>query len=170
MGLLGVGIEVVQPRHPDITDRTHVGLLARVNSLVDPELSLVVELFITELTLVEELAPVFVLAVLPLAPVLVAGPADGADIAGLVPANEKKLKHKRKNYAGRIIPVYGSDVVLEVILVLGLHRTAGLRTLELDIAVGHSQVDVQVLSSSDKLATDVTGHLNRGDCTETFTS
>ena len=87
MGLLGVGIEVVQPRHPDITDRTHVGLLARVNSLVDPELSLVVELFITELTLVEELAPVFVLAVLPLAPVLVAGPAYGADIAGLVPAN-----------------------------------------------------------------------------------
>ena len=58
-----------------------------MNSLVDPELSLVVELFITELTLVEELPTVFVLAVLPLAPVLVAGPADGADIAGLVPAN-----------------------------------------------------------------------------------
>ena len=64
----------------------------------------------------------------------------------------------------------GSDVVLEMILVLGLHWTARLWTLELDIAVGHSQVDVQVLSSSDKLATDVTGHLNTGDCTDTFTS
>ena len=70
----------------------------------------------------------------------------------------------------KVLPMNGSDVVLEMILVLGLHRTAGLRTLELDIAVGHSQVDVQVLSSSDKLATDVTGHLNRGECTETFTS
>ena len=58
-----------------------------MNSLVDPELSLVVELFITELTLVEELPTVFVLAVLPLASVLVAGPTDGADIPWLVPAN-----------------------------------------------------------------------------------
>ena len=59
-----------------------------------------------------------------------------------------------------IIPVNGSDVVLEMILVLGLHWTPGLRTLELHVAVGHSQGDGQVLSSSDKLATDVTGHLN----------
>ena len=87
MRLLGVRVEVVQPRHPYITDGTHVGLLTRVYSLVDPELSLVVELFITEVALVQELATVFVLAVLPLAPVLVAGPTDGADIPWLVPAN-----------------------------------------------------------------------------------
>ena len=77
---------------PDITDGTHVGFLARVNPLVDPELSLVVELLITEVALVQELAPVFVLAVLPLAPVLVAGPTDRADIPGLVPANIYKIK------------------------------------------------------------------------------
>ena len=87
MRLLGVRVEVVQPRHPYITDGTHVGLLTRVDSLVDPELSLIVELFITEVALVEELSPVFVLAVLPLAPVLVAGTTDGADISGLVPEN-----------------------------------------------------------------------------------
>ena len=34
MRLLGVRVEVVQPRHPDVTDRTHVGLLARVNEQV----------------------------------------------------------------------------------------------------------------------------------------
>ena len=53
--------------------------------------------------------------------------------------------------------MYGSYVILEMVLVLGLHWAARLRTLELDIAVGHSQVDVQILTSSDKLTTDVTG-------------
>ena len=86
MCLLGVRVEVVQPRHPYITDGTHVGLLTRVDSLVDPELSLIVKLFITEVALVEELPPVLVLTVLPLASVLIAGPTDGADITGLVPA------------------------------------------------------------------------------------
>ena len=55
--------------------------------------------------------------------------------------------------------MYGSDVILEMILILGLHWTARLRTLELDIAVGHSQVNVQVLSTSDKLTTYVTWDL-----------
>ena len=76
VGLLGVGVEVVQPGHPDATDRAHVRLLPRVDPLVDPELPLVVELLITESTLMQELAPVFVFAVFPLAPVLVPGPAD----------------------------------------------------------------------------------------------
>ena len=62
------------PGHP--VGRAHVRLLPRVDPLVDPELPLVVELFITESTLVQELAPVLVLTVFPLAPVLVPGPAD----------------------------------------------------------------------------------------------
>ena len=101
MRLLGVRVEVVQPRHPDITDGTHVGLLTRVDSLVDPELSLVVELFITKVALVQELAPVLVLAVLPLAPVLVAGPTDGADISGLVPENIKYYMEKGERFPKR---------------------------------------------------------------------
>ena len=89
MSLLGVRVQVVQPRHPDVTDRTHVGLLACVNSLVDPELSLVIELLITEIALVQELPLVFVLAVLPLTAILVPGPADGADISGLIPGRNQ---------------------------------------------------------------------------------
>ena len=50
-------------------------------------------------------------------------------------------------------------MILEMILILGLHWTARLRTLELDIAVGHSQVNVQVLGTSDKLTTYMTGDL-----------
>ena len=66
--------------------------------------------------------------------------------------------------------MYGSDVILEMILVLGLHWTPRLWTLELDIAVGHSQVNVQVLSTSDKLTTYVTWDLQeivyiRNSCT-----
>ena len=57
--------------------------------------------------------------------------------------------------------MYGSDVILKMILVLGLHWTARLRTLELDIAVGYSQVNVEVLSTSDKLTTYMTWDLHR---------
>ena len=55
--------------------------------------------------------------------------------------------------------MYGRDVILEMIFVLGLHWTAGLRTLKLDVAVGHSQVNVEVLGTSDELTTDVTRDL-----------
>ena len=85
MGFLGVGVQVVKPSHPDIAYRTHVRLLSCVNSLVDPELPLIVELFITEITLMQELAPVFVLTVFPLAPVLISRATDRADVARLVP-------------------------------------------------------------------------------------
>ena len=53
----------------------------------------------------------------------------------------------------------GSNVVLEVVLVLGLHRAAGLGTLELDVAVCDSQVDVQVLSPSDGCTANMARYL-----------
>ena len=80
MSLLGVRVQVVQPRHPDVTDRTHVGLLACVHPLVDPELPLVVELLSTESALVQELASVFVLTIFPFAPVFVSRPANRANV------------------------------------------------------------------------------------------
>ena len=78
--LLGVSVQVVQSRHPDIADGTHVGLLACVHPLVDPELPLVVELLITESALVQELASVFVLTILPFAPVFVSRPTNRANV------------------------------------------------------------------------------------------
>ena len=55
--------------------------------------------------------------------------------------------------------MYGSDVILQMILVFGLHSTARLRTFKLDISVSHSQVNVQVLGASDESTTDMTGNL-----------
>ena len=67
MRLLGVRVEVVQPCHPYITDGTHVGLLTRVDSLVDPELSLIVELFITEVAAVPLHSDLMYVSLVPLA-------------------------------------------------------------------------------------------------------
>ena len=55
--------------------------------------------------------------------------------------------------------MYGSDVILQMILVFGLNSAARLRTFKLDISVSHSQVNVQVLGASDESTTNMTGNL-----------
>ena len=79
MCLLRVCIQVVQPSHPDAAYGTHERLLARVNSLVDLVLPLVVELLVALEASVQELTLVFVFAILPLVSVLVASSTHGTD-------------------------------------------------------------------------------------------
>ena len=74
MCLLCVCIQVVQTSHPDAADRTHEGLLARVNTLVDLVFPLVIELLVALEAGVQEFPLVFVLAIFPLVPVLVSSP------------------------------------------------------------------------------------------------
>jgi len=137
VSLLGVGVKVVQPGHPDAADGTAVGLLPRVDPLVDLVLPLVIKFFVALSTLMEELALVLVLAVFPLVAVLIPRPTHGTDVSWLVPVN-------------------GSDVIFNVVLVLCFNITARLGTLKPNIPVHDPQVHIQCLMTLDECPTYVT--------------
>ena len=137
--LLCVCIQIVQPSHPDAADRTHEGLLARVNTLVDLVLPLVVELFVALEASVQKFTLVLVLAIFPLVPVLVSSSTHGTDVA-------------------RLILVDGSVVVFYVVFILGLHITAWLGTVVHLVAMDNSDVHIESFVTFDESTTYMTRH------------